>query len=160
MKNKITVPSVQSGSYPLRSGNLVRPLVDGEPAFRRICQAIEAAQSSVWATITFMWAAFEMPDGRGTALDVLDRAARGVDVRLLFWRPDAATEALKRNAFWGSAEQIGQLAEQKLAGDPVPMFTPQQVQAAKALVEKSEKAAADRPKENAKKVETARVVSK
>jgi phosphatidylserine/phosphatidylglycerophosphate/cardiolipin synthase-like enzyme len=58
------IPFVQSGSYPMRSGNLVRPLIDGEPAFRRICQAIEVARKSVRVTVTFMWAAFEMPDGR------------------------------------------------------------------------------------------------
>src|SRR5437773_8178604 len=94
------IPFVQSGSYPRRAGNFVRPLVDGEPAFRRICEAIEAAKRSVWVTVTFMWAAFEMPDGRGSALDTLDRAAaRGVDVRILFWRPDAETGHWKRNAF-------------------------------------------------------------
>ena len=47
---------VHTGSYPMRSGNLVRPLIDGEPAFRRICEAIEAARQSVWVTVTFMWA--------------------------------------------------------------------------------------------------------
>lgn len=100
MTNDIPIPFVSSGSYPLRVGNFVRPLVDGEPAFRRICEAIEAARKSVWVTVTFMWPTFEMPDGRGSALDVLDRAAaRGVDVRILFWRPDAETESLKRNAF-------------------------------------------------------------
>ncbi len=110
MTNDLTIPSVQSGSYPVRSGNFVRPLVDGEPAFRRICEAIEAAKNSVWVTVTFLWPTFEMPDNRGTALDVLDRAAaRGVDVRILFWRPDAETEGLKRNAFWGSVDQIAQL---------------------------------------------------
>jgi cardiolipin synthase len=61
-------------------------------------------------TVTFMWATFEMPDGRGAALDVLDRAvARGVDVRLIFWRPDAETEKWKHNAFWGSVDHICQL---------------------------------------------------
>lgn len=110
MTNDITIPFVQSGSYPVRAGNLVRLLVDGEPAFRRICEAIEAARSSVWVTVTFMWATFAMPDERGAALDVLDRAAaRGVDVRLIFWRPDAETETLKHNAFWGSVDHIGQL---------------------------------------------------
>ena len=108
--NDITIPFVQSGSYPVRTGNFVRPLVDGEPAFRRICEAIEAACRSVWVTVTFMWATFEMPDGRGSALDVLNRAAaRGIDVRLIFWRPDAETEQLKRNAFWGSADHISLL---------------------------------------------------
>ena len=100
-------PFVASGSYPTRGGNLVRPLIDGEPAFRRICNAIETARRSVWVTITFMWPSFVMPDGKGTALDVLDRAARrGVDVRVVFWRPDAQTARHKRNAFWGAPEHI------------------------------------------------------
>jgi phosphatidylserine/phosphatidylglycerophosphate/cardiolipin synthase-like enzyme len=104
------IPFVESGSYPKRAGNLVRPLVDGEPAFRRICEAIEAAQQSVWVTVTFLWADCEMPDGRGNIFDVFDRAAvRHVDVRIIFWRPDAHTESLKRNAFWGSAAHIGLL---------------------------------------------------
>lgn len=108
--NDITIPFAQSGSYPVRSGNFVRPLVDGEPAFRRICEAIEAARRSVWVTVTFMWANFEMPDDRGSALDVFSRAAgRGIDVRLIFWRPDVETEQLKRNAFWGSTDHIGLL---------------------------------------------------
>lgn len=111
-----SIPSVQTGSYPVRDGNRTRPLVDGVPAFRRICEAIEAAQSHVWATVTFMWATFEMPDGRGTALEVLDKAAaRGVDVRLIFWRPDAETEAWKRNAFWGSEDNI-RLLEERCSG--------------------------------------------
>jgi cardiolipin synthase A/B len=104
------IPFVQSGSYPRRRGNFVRPLIDGEPAFRRICEAIEAARLSVWVTVTFMWPAFEMPDGRGSTFDVLDRAAaRGIDVRLIFWRPDVETEWLRRNAFWGSTAHIGLL---------------------------------------------------
>jgi phosphatidylserine/phosphatidylglycerophosphate/cardiolipin synthase-like enzyme len=61
----IAIPFVPSASYPMRPGNSVRPLIDGEPAFRRICQAVEAARQSVWVSVTFMWAAFEMPDGRG-----------------------------------------------------------------------------------------------
>jgi cardiolipin synthase A/B len=57
--------------------------------------------------VTFMWADFEMPDGRGDTFNVLDRAAaRGVDVRVIFWRPDAKTEWLKRNAFWGATTHI------------------------------------------------------
>ena len=101
------IPFVQSASYPVRPGNMVRPLIDGEPAFRRICEAIEAARQRVWATVTFMWATFEMPDGRGSTFDVLDRAAaRGIDVRIIFWRPDAETDWLRRNAFWGSAIHV------------------------------------------------------
>jgi len=103
----LSVPFVDTGTYPTRTGNHVVPWIDGEPAFRRICEAIELAEESVWATITFMWPSFRMPDGRGTALDVLERAAqRGVDVRLLCWRPDDETAGHRRNAFWGSAEHF------------------------------------------------------
>jgi cardiolipin synthase A/B len=98
---------VTTGSYPTRVGNLVQLLIDGEPAFRRVCEAIEMAQHSVWVTVTFMWSAFRMPDGRGTTLEVLDRAAkRGLDVRLIFWRPDDETASLRRNAFWGADEHF------------------------------------------------------
>jgi phosphatidylserine/phosphatidylglycerophosphate/cardiolipin synthase-like enzyme len=104
---KLTIPPVQTASYPARPGNALRPLVDGEPAFRRVCEAIEVARHSVWATVTFMWADFQMPDGRGSALDVLNRAAaRGLDVRIIFWRPDPETEKFKANTFWGSPEHI------------------------------------------------------
>jgi hypothetical protein len=67
-----SVPFVDTGSYPTRAGNKITPWIDGEPAFRRLCEAIEAARASVWATVTFMWPSFRMPDGRGTALDVLE----------------------------------------------------------------------------------------
>lgn len=108
--SELAVPAVQTASYPARPGNALRPLIDGEPAFRRICEAIEAARHSVWATVTFMWADFQMPDGRGSALDVLNRAAaRGLDVRLIFWRPDPETEKLKANAFWGAPEHLRML---------------------------------------------------
>jgi cardiolipin synthase len=103
----VTVPPASACSYSPRSGNALRFFVDGEPAFRRICEAIESARHRIWATVTFMWADFRMPDGRGTLLDVLRRAAeRGVDVRVVFWRPDSETESWKKNAFWGSPEHF------------------------------------------------------
>ncbi|NOX52269.1 MAG: phosphatidylserine/phosphatidylglycerophosphate/cardiolipin synthase family protein [Gammaproteobacteria bacterium] len=108
-----TVPFVTSGSYPTRSGNQIRPLIDGIPAFRRICGAIETAQQCVWATITFMWPSVEMPDNYGTPLEVFERAAqRGVDVRLIFWRPEERMEKHKRNAFWGPEEHFDMLARE------------------------------------------------
>lgn len=111
-ENSLAIPHAPIASYPIRSGNVIRPLIDGEPAFRRVCEAIEAATHSVWATVTFLWAACQMPDGRGTPLDVLNRAAaRGIDVRIIFWRPDPETEALKTNAFWGAPEQFDLLRE-------------------------------------------------
>ncbi len=100
------IPFVQSASYPIRPGNLVRPLIDGEPAFRRICEAIDASRQSVWVTVTFM-GRFRDAGRPGSTFDVLDRAAaRGIDVRVIFWRPDAKTEWLRRNAFWGSTAHI------------------------------------------------------
>lgn len=51
-----------------------------------------------------------MPDGRGSALEVLHRAAkRGVDVRIIFWRPDDETASHRRNAFWGAPEHFAVL---------------------------------------------------
>jgi cardiolipin synthase len=112
--SRSVIPFVQSGSYPTRPGNLVRPLIDGEPAFRRICEAIEECRLSVWVTVTFLWSTFKMPEGRGSLFDVLDRAAaRGIDTRLIFWRPDQETERLRRNAFWGSTAQIGLLDKRR-----------------------------------------------
>lgn len=104
------IPFVDTGCYPARGGAAVTPWIDGEPAFRRICEAIAAARVSVWATVTFMWPSFRMPDGQGTALEVLQRAAaRGIDVRVLFWRPDDETAELRTNAFWGSSEHFESL---------------------------------------------------
>ncbi len=81
------IEPARSGSYPACAGNVVRPLVDGVPAFRRICDAVATAEHSVWATIAFVDRAVVLPDGRGTLFDVLDRAAaRGLDVRVAFWR--------------------------------------------------------------------------
>ena len=81
------IPSVGSASYPLRPGNFVRPLVDGEPAFRRIGEAVLAARRRVWVTIAYVDREARLPDGHGTVFDLLERAAaRGLDVRALFWR--------------------------------------------------------------------------
>ena len=87
------IPGVDVGPYPIRAGNRVVPLVGGERAFRRICQAVETAQHSVFVTIAFLDPHFAFPDGRGHLFDVLDRAAaRGLDVRALFWRSPEAWE--------------------------------------------------------------------
>ncbi|MGH6872045.1 MAG: phospholipase D-like domain-containing protein [Rhizomicrobium sp.] len=85
------IPAVTSGSYPVRSGNALCALVDGQAAFGRICEAIEAAQKSVWLTVAFHKPDFVMPGAHGSLFDVLDRAAaRGVDVRVIFWRTETA----------------------------------------------------------------------
>jgi cardiolipin synthase A/B len=95
------VPPARSGAYPARPGNLVRPLVDGVPAFRRIAEAIDAASHSVWLTVAFYASDFSFPDG-GSLFDVLDRAvSRGLDVRVLFWRPNQESSRYGRT-FAGS----------------------------------------------------------
>ncbi|HEY1632251.1 MAG TPA: phosphatidylserine/phosphatidylglycerophosphate/cardiolipin synthase family protein [Rhizomicrobium sp.] len=88
----MSVPAV-AGSYPVRSGNYVVPLIDGEAAFTRICEAVEAARKSLWVTVAFLHDDFRMPGGRGSFFDVLDRAVdRGLDVRVIFWRTDRPAE--------------------------------------------------------------------
>jgi cardiolipin synthase A/B len=98
------IPFQLPASYPIRSGNFVQPLIDGEPAFRRICEAVEAARHSVWVTVTFIRDGFRMPYGRGTLFDVLDKAVvRGIDVRVIFWRPNPeATYVSDGSTFPGS----------------------------------------------------------
>jgi cardiolipin synthase A/B len=106
------VPFQLAGSYPIRAGNFVQPLIDGEPAFRRICEAVESAQHSVWVTVAFIRDGFRMPGGRGTLFDVLDRAVRrGIDVRVIFWRPNpAATYVSQGSTFRGSQADRDSLA--------------------------------------------------
>jgi len=99
------VPFVSSGSYPIRGGNAVRPLVDGGPAFLRICEAVAAARRSVWVTVAFHEMDFAMPGGHGTFFDVLDRAqARGLDVRVIFWRHPELARFDPGAHFAGTAE--------------------------------------------------------
>jgi phosphatidylserine/phosphatidylglycerophosphate/cardiolipin synthase-like enzyme len=103
------IPFVASGSYPVRYGNRVRPLVDGIPAFRRIGEAVEAARHSVWVTVTFFADDFQMPEERGSFFDLLDRAAaRGLDVRVIFWRPNPESSGYGRT-FTGTVEDRAKL---------------------------------------------------
>src|SRR5215213_7839711 len=82
-KNMTHIPFVTTGAYPVRAGNRVHPLIDGEPAFRRICDAIDQAQARVWVAVTFLWATFQMPDRRGSFFEVLTRARqRGLAVQV------------------------------------------------------------------------------
>ena len=77
-----------SGSYPRRDGNRVRPLIGGHEAFGRIAEAVDAARERVWLTVAFYADDFHVPDGRGLFELLGSAAARGVDVRALFWRPN------------------------------------------------------------------------
>ncbi len=101
------IAPARGGAYPLRAGNRVRPLVDGDLAFRRICEAVETAKSSVWVTVAYLERDVPMPDGRGSFFDVLDRAAaRGLDVRVIFWREPRLPELEPESThFPGTAEE-------------------------------------------------------
>ncbi len=82
------IPPASSGSFPRRDGNLVRPLIGGREAFGRIAEAVDAARQRVWVTVAFCGDDFRFHDGRAL-FEVLDSAAaRGVDVRIVFWRPN------------------------------------------------------------------------
>src|SRR5262249_12486363 len=106
------IPCAARAAYPRRPGNQVRPLIDGEPAFRRICEAVEAARARVWVTVAFVDRDVALPDGRGTPFDVLDRAAaRGLDVRVLFWREPELDRTLPGSGhFGGTPEERAWLA--------------------------------------------------
>jgi phosphatidylserine/phosphatidylglycerophosphate/cardiolipin synthase-like enzyme len=105
------IPGTTSGPYPARPGNCVRAFIDGPQIMRRIGEAIANAQHSVWLTVAFYSDDFLVPDGQEPLFDILDRAvARGVDVRLLIWRPNPETAPSPR-MFGGSPEQRALLAK-------------------------------------------------
>ena len=109
------VPFARGGAYPPRAGNAVRPLIDGVPAFHRIAEAVEAARASVWVTVAFVERALVLPGTRGTLFDLLDRAAaRGLDVRALFWREPELDRLLPgAEHFGGNAEERAWLAARR-----------------------------------------------
>lgn len=74
------------GPYPPRAGNLVLSWIDGVPFYDRLAAAMRAARSRIWAIVSFIEPTFRFPDGTPW-WDLLDEChARGVDVRVLFWR--------------------------------------------------------------------------
>jgi cardiolipin synthase A/B len=104
------IPCTTSGPYPARPGNRVRAFIDGSQIMRRIGEAIATARHSVWLTVAFYSDDFLLPDEQQPLFDVLDRAvARGIDVRLLIWRPNPETAPSPR-MFGGSPEQRALLA--------------------------------------------------
>ncbi len=72
--------------YPRRSFNKVIPWIDGVPFYERLLAAIRGARVRVWAVVSFIDPEFRFPDGT-TWWALLDECeARGVDVRVLYWR--------------------------------------------------------------------------
>ena len=104
------IPVSASSSYPARPGNRLRTLV-GQELFGQIGKAIDEAQQSIWVTVAFYNPDFYFPDGRGALFDALDRAvARGVDTRLVVWRPNAEAGGFP-NMFRGDDTQRAWLAD-------------------------------------------------
>jgi cardiolipin synthase A/B len=102
-----------NGSYPLRGGNQIRPLIDGVPAFRAILGAVENATQSVWLTVAFLDLDLVFPDSHGSFFDALERAAaRGLDVRVLFWsEPEIAKMLADASHFPAEAASFRLLSE-------------------------------------------------
>ena len=115
MRDAARIPPAERAAYPLRRGNRVRPWIDGAPAFDRICAAVEAARRSVFVTVAFIDRDVAMPGGRGSFFDVLDRgAARGLDVRALFWsEPRIAEHEPDATHFGGDASGLAFLRERE-----------------------------------------------
>ena len=101
------------GPYPRRGGNRVIPWIDGVPFYERLAAAFRGARARVWAVVSFIEPGFRFPDGTAW-WDLLDACqARGVDVRVLFWR----TPRFFRTAhvFLGGAEDRAFLARRGAA---------------------------------------------
>jgi len=98
---------VDESSYPVRHGNQLEALIDGIHAFDGICQAIEVATKSIFVTVAFIHKDFRLPGGRGSLFRFLDRAgARGLDVRVIFWRTNGESTLDPDTVFCGDSEQI------------------------------------------------------
>lgn len=112
---------VVRASFPPRPHNDVRILIDGEEAFGRIYGMIDEARSSVWITVSFAHLDVPLPGRSDTFLDVITRtAARGVEVRLLFWW----SEYSGIGSYRGDPEDLAVLSERgclaKMRWDDVP----------------------------------------
>lgn len=72
--------------YPPRPGNLVTPWIDGVPFYERLAAALRGARARVWAIVSFLEPDFRFPDGAPWWAALEQCRARGLDVRVLFWR--------------------------------------------------------------------------
>jgi cardiolipin synthase len=73
-------------AYPRRPGNEVIPWIDGVPFYTRLAAAFRSARSRIWAIVSFIEPGFCFPDGTPWWVLLGEAEARGVDVRVLFWR--------------------------------------------------------------------------
>lgn len=91
------------GPYPRRAGNQVIPWIDGVPFYTRLAAGFRSARSRIWAIVSFIEPGFCFPDGTPWWGLLGEAEARGVDVRVLFWRnPGFFTTA---HVFLGDARE-------------------------------------------------------
>jgi phosphatidylserine/phosphatidylglycerophosphate/cardiolipin synthase-like enzyme len=112
---------VERASYPARHRNDVRVLIDGFEALGAIVARLRDARRSIWITVSFVELDVVLPGSDRPLLAELDAAAaRGVDVRLLFWW----SEYRGIGSFRGEAEELEELARRgvraKMRWDEVP----------------------------------------
>jgi cardiolipin synthase len=94
---------------PFRSGNLVKPLIDGAASFSKRAELIRAARKSVFLTT---WAFYDDETGHHTADLLIAKKKEGLDVRLMI---DKDTAGLYDK---------GVLAKISAAGIPVLRYQP------------------------------------
>jgi len=103
-ENRIPHVALGKSTYPLRQGNKVIPWVDGKPFYTRLYEAFEKAEHSIWFVVSFLHRDFQFPQGP-YLWDALDEfAAKGIDVRVLFWRNPHFFQT--SNLFLGTSEDI------------------------------------------------------
>jgi len=84
--SQIVATPVSLGPYPARADNAVTAWVDGVPFYERLAAALRGARTRVWAIVSFIEPAFRFPDGTAWWDMLGECQARGLDVRVLFWR--------------------------------------------------------------------------
>ncbi|MGO9622280.1 MAG: phospholipase D-like domain-containing protein [Desulfobaccales bacterium] len=79
----------QQGSYPRRSGNEIKILIDGQAAYQEIDEAFKKAKKFIYLTISFGDLDFLLiPESEEPLLSILSsRADDKVDVRMVVWQP-------------------------------------------------------------------------
>lgn len=79
----------QYGTYPLRQGNEIRILIDGQAAYKEISDAFHTAKNFIYLTLSFADQDFLLvPESGERLFDILrSRQKGGVDVRMVVWQP-------------------------------------------------------------------------
>lgn len=110
---EVPASTPDEGPYPARPGNRVVPWIDGVPFYERLAAALRAARTRVWAVVSFIEPGFRFPDGTAW-WDILDACrARGLDVRVLFWRNPRFFKTA--HVFLGGPEDRAMLAARRAA---------------------------------------------